>query len=178
MIRRIITAKNNHGNSYILSDGETTNIEIPLPEMDSRFQFFNLWTTDSMPVNFSSVDPVIDKFVSTSPVKNGSLFRIVNYPPERVLLNQVNKMSQDELIAFEKRVGVKICLNGKHPFMHMTNSIDFGVVLTGEIFLVLEEEETLLKATDTVIQRGTNHAWSNRSEQDCLMAYVLLDALV
>ena len=60
--------------------------------------------------------------------------------------------------------------------MHMTKSIDFGIVLTGEIYLVLDKQEVLLKATDTIIQRGTAHAWSNRSNQDCLMAYVLLDA--
>lgn len=174
-MRRIITKNDNEGKSYIVSDS-ITNIEIPLPELDERFKFYNLWTTNTMPVTLNNDDPVKDTYVSTSPVQNGSMFRIVNYPPEKVLLDKINKMSKSELIAFEKKIGIKLSLCGKHPLMHMTNSIDFGIVLTGEIYLVLDKEEVLLKPTDTVIQRGTLHAWSNRSDKDCLMAYVLLDA--
>ena len=104
------------------------------------------------------------------------MFRVVNYPPEKVLLDKISQMSKDELLEFEKKIGIKLDINGKHPLMHMTKSIDYGIVLTGEIFLVLDNQEILLKPTDTIIQRGTYHAWSNRSENDCLMAYVLLDA--
>lgn len=176
MIRRIVTRNDLEGKSHIFSDGITTNIEIPLPQIDDQFRFYNLWTTDSMPVPLTNVDPIQNKYVSTSPVANGSMFRIVNYPPERVLLDKISKMSEDELLEFEKTIGVKLDLNGRHPLMHMTKSIDFGIVLSGEIYLVLDKEETLLKPMDTVIQRGTSHAWSNRSNTNCLMAYVLLDA--
>ena len=64
----------------------------------------------------------------------------------------------------------------QHLLMHTTKSIDFAIVLIGEIFLVLDKDEVLLKSTDAVIQRGTSHAWSNKSDVDCLVAYVLLDA--
>ncbi len=174
-MRRIVTKNDEHGASYIVSEN-ITNVEVPLSDIDNRFEFFNLWTTDIMPVNFDNDDPVINKNISTSPVENGSLFRIVNYPPEKILLDKINSMTHYELVAFENKVGIKLSFNGKHPLMHTTKSIDYAVVLTGEIFLVLDKQEILLKPTDTVIQRGTSHAWSNRSNSNCLMAYVLLDA--
>lgn len=174
-MKRIVTKNDDNGQSYISYDS-ITNIEIPLPDIDDRFKFFNLWTTDTMPVVFDNDDPVSKNYVSTTPAKNGSMFRMVNYPPEHVLLDKINKMSNEELVDFEERIGVKLNLGGKHPMMHTTKSIDFGIVLTGEIYLILDKEEILLKPTDTVIQRGTAHAWSNRSNNDCLMAYILLDA--
>ena len=59
--------------------------------------------------------------------------------------------------------------------MHRTETLDYGIVLEGEIYLVLDDSETLLKPGDVVIQRGTNHAWSNRSDRVCRMAFILLD---
>jgi len=64
----------------------------------------------------------------------------------------------------------------RHPLMHRTQSLDFAIVLSGEIYLVLDDAETLLKAGDTVIQCGANHAWSNRSDKPCRMAFVMLGA--
>ena len=174
-MKRIVTNNDLNGHSYIVSQ-TITNIEVPLADLDDRFKFYNLWATDAMPVILDGNDPIHNKHVSTSPVKNGSMFRIVNYPPEQVLLDKINKMTKQELTDFENKIGIKLSFDSKHPLMHTTKSIDFGIVLTGEIYLVLDKEEILLKPTDTVIQKGTSHAWSNRSNQDCLMAYVLLDA--
>jgi quercetin dioxygenase-like cupin family protein len=65
--------------------------------------------------------------------------------------------------------------NPPHPLMHRTDTVDYGIVLSGEIYLVLDKQETLLKAGDVVVQRGTNHAWSNRSDKPCRMAFILVD---
>lgn len=65
----------------------------------------------------------------------------------------------------------------RHPFMHRTDSVDYSVVLTGEIYMMMDEEEYLLKAGDTVIQQGTNHAWSNRGTEPCLIAFMLNDVV-
>ena len=176
-MKRIVTKNDAKGLSCIASE-IITNVEIPLADLDDNFKFFNLWATNAMPVIFDADDPINGKYVSTSPAKNGSTFRIVNYPPEQVLLDKISKMTKQELMDFESRIGVKLSLNSKHPLMHTTKSIDYGIVLTGEIYLVLDNEEILLKPTDTIIQRGTSHAWSNRSNQDCLMAYTLLDAVI
>ena len=62
-----------------------------------------------------------------------------------------------------------------HPLMHRTETIDYGIVIAGEITLVLDRGKTLLKEGDVVIQRGTNHAWANRSGRPCRMLFILVD---
>jgi uncharacterized cupin superfamily protein len=64
----------------------------------------------------------------------------------------------------------------KHPGMHKTNTVDYCVILSGEIWAVLDESEVLLRAGDVLVQRGTNHAWSNRTEKSCVIAFVLIAA--
>jgi quercetin dioxygenase-like cupin family protein len=63
----------------------------------------------------------------------------------------------------------------RHAFMHRTETIDYGIVLEGEITRVLDEGETLVRAGDIVIQRGTNHAWANRSGRNCRIVFILID---
>jgi quercetin dioxygenase-like cupin family protein len=60
--------------------------------------------------------------------------------------------------------------------MHRTNTLDYAVVLCGEIWAVLDEGEVLLKAGDVLVQRGTSHAWSNRTDRPARVAFVLIDA--
>ena len=60
--------------------------------------------------------------------------------------------------------------------MHRTRTVDYGIVLAGEVYLVLENAETRLQPGDIVIQRGTNHAWDNRSDAAARMAFILVDA--
>jgi hypothetical protein len=67
-------------------------------------------------------------------------------------------------------------LGGKRTVMHRTKSLDYAVVIEGEVVLVLEDSEVILKKSDVVVQRGTNHAWENRSDQITRMAFFHLDA--
>lgn len=67
--------------------------------------------------------------------------------------------------------------NARHPFMHRTDSVDYAIILSGEITMLLDEGEVHLKAGDTLIQRGTNHAWSNRGTETCVIAFILVDAV-
>lgn len=60
--------------------------------------------------------------------------------------------------------------------MHQTPTLDYIIILSGELYLIVEDGETLLKPGDIVIQRGTNHAWSNRSTEPCIQLAVLIDA--
>jgi quercetin dioxygenase-like cupin family protein len=59
--------------------------------------------------------------------------------------------------------------------MHKTKTVDYGLVLEGEIWLVLDDSEVLCRQGDIIIQRGTNHAWANRSDADCAVAFILID---
>ena len=65
--------------------------------------------------------------------------------------------------------------NEPHPLMHKTETLDYVIILSGEVYLVMEDTETLLEPSDVVVQRGTNHAWSNRTDKPCIQLAILLD---
>lgn len=75
--------------------------------------------------------------------------------------------------------GENIVEDARHPFMHRTDSLDYAIVLSGEIWMMLDEEEddVLLKAGDVLIQRDNNHAWSNRGTEPCDIAFILIDGV-
>lgn len=69
----------------------------------------------------------------------------------------------------------KAGLGAPHPLMHRTATIDYGIVLEGEMTLIVDQDEVIIKAGNIIIQRGTNHAWANRSGLPCRMAFILID---
>ena len=79
----------------------------------------------------------------------------------------------------EMGAGANVVENARHPWMHRTDSVDYAIVLTGEIYMLMDEEkdDVLLKAGDVVVQRGTNHAWANRGTEPCSIAFVLVDGV-
>jgi mannose-6-phosphate isomerase-like protein (cupin superfamily) len=96
----------------------------------------------------------------------------VTFPPDRSVLGRV---SARDVAAFFHAMGSPgastYSPNAPHPYMQKTATLDFCLVLEGEITLVLDTQEVTLKAGDTVVQRGTNHAWSNRSDRPCVIAF-------
>ena len=109
-----------------------------------------LWVTDSYPINLSKGD-TRDKSVGVSPPDKGTQFGVVEFAP----------------------------LDADHPTppsWHRTRTVDYVVVLSGEIDLMLEDSVVHLKAGDTVVQQATNHAWVNRGKETCRLAFVLMDA--
>jgi len=106
----------------------------------------------------------------------GSLLRISIVPPETEATRNLTPEQAQEL--FRKSGAGEAATFGKggrHPMMHRTETVDYAVVLEGEITLILDEGEVELEAGDVVIQRGTSHAWSNRSGKNVKMLYVLMD---
>ena len=106
------------------------------------------------------------------PPPKGAIFRIVEFPPDRA------PGGFDRKAAFAA-MGAHHAMDpdaSRHPGMHKTDTVDFALVLAGEIWALMDEGETLLRAGDTLVQRGTNHAWSNRSDQPCLVAFILVSA--
>ena len=110
-----------------------------------------------------------------APPRNGSVFRVIEYPPDRHRLAALERerKAQDDgsgrSAALDRR-------NPRHPGFHKTNSVDYVIVLSGKIYALRDEGELLLKAGDVLVQRGTNHAWSNRSDEPARLAFVLIDA--
>jgi quercetin dioxygenase-like cupin family protein len=92
-----------------------------------------------------------------TPPRHGSVFRTVEFPPDGVW--RAPSSDGEELARRQ---------------VHSTDSLDYCIVMSGEIWAVLDAEETLLSAGDVLIQRGTNHAWSNRSDKPCVIAFVLI----
>ena len=108
------------------------------------------------------------------PGKGGTILRIIDIPPEskdpaerqRQISAMFKGMFSDA--HHDQRAGV-------HPGMHKTDTVDYAIVLQGEIHAVMDEGETLMRAGDVLIQRGTNHAWANRSDQMVRICFVLID---
>jgi mannose-6-phosphate isomerase-like protein (cupin superfamily) len=123
----------------------------------------------------NAAEPLEDGIVLPPP-QNGTRIRVCDFEPESASIYAADR--QATLAEFDKVGGHGAYSghkNGAHPMMHRTETVDYGIVLEGEIFLVLEECETLVRAGDIVIQVGTNHAWSNRSNKICRVAFVLVD---
>jgi len=106
----------------------------------------------------------------------GSLSRVVTFPPDAVWKGKVGAKKIAAYFAATGSPGASTCSNrAPHPYPQKTFSLDFCLVLEGEITLVLDTEEVALTAGDTVVQRGTSHAWSNRSGRPCTVAFTSHD---
>ena len=175
-VRRIVTGHDAEGKAIVISDAPSPHIRTSAHRQGVAFT--NLWTTDTMPAAIhGAIDPVTPA-MNLEPVPNGTNLRIVEFAPEQAL-GAIS--AEDAGKAFAAMGGARHALTGQtagaspHPFMHRTKTVDYGIVLAGEIYLVLDDSETLMQAGDFCIQRGTNHAWSNRSKANCVMAFILID---
>lgn len=130
-----------------------------------------LWTTSETPAQFSNEDRA-RRERRIEPDANGTVFRVIEYPPDA---QRLQSLKPEEHFA---SMGAQAAdaKSRRHPGMHKTKTLDYAIVLSGEIFAVLDEQEVLLKAGDVLIQQGTNHAWSNRTNKPAVIAFVLIAA--
>ena len=171
-IRRVVTGHDEHGVAKVIMDSEASCI-LQRPNRPG-VTLTNLWQSDKSPANMERHDDPVTGPLILYPPNNGSVFRIVQFDPEDPKL----LATLDGKVAFaEMGAGANIVEGARHPFMHRTDSLDYAVVLTGEIYMLMDEEEYLLKAGDVVVQQGTNHAWSNRGSEPCQIAFILIDAV-
>jgi quercetin dioxygenase-like cupin family protein len=174
-IRRVVTGHDAKGKAIVLEDGLAPAVRTN-PHRPGHISV-DLWKTSASPVivKRAEADPTAGpKQIHPSP--HGTVFRISEIAPET---EAIRNMSPDQAKEVFKAMGNENAStfgqNQRHPFMHRTQTVDYAVVLEGEVVMLLDEEEVHLKAGDVVIQRGTNHAWSNRSQKPCKMLYVLID---
>ena len=169
-IRRVVTGHDPRGRSVIVSDGPSPHV-LTIPGR-TDFALTNLWVTDRAPASNAGNADAAARPVVLEPPKNGAIFRVVEFPPDQA------PGGFDRKAAFSA-MGADHAMDpsaSRHPGMHKTDTVDFALVLSGEIWALMDEGETLLRAGDTLVQRGTNHAWSNRSTQPCLVAFILVSA--
>ena len=170
-IRRIVTGTGSDGRSRIIADGAPPVIST----QDARpgWRNANIWSTSATPAPVDAPDRIAEH-KGLYPPKNGTVVRIMDIPPEPTDPEELKTYFAGRVSAFpdrERVAGDK----SRHPGMHITDTVDYAIVIFGEMYAVMEDGETLMKAGDVLVQRGTNHAWSNRSGDICRVAFILID---
>lgn len=151
--RRIVTGHTVEGEAVFVLDEVCQNAHAIMGH--PTFATTELWKSLQTPADNSGdfEDPAAGPTV-VAPPKHGTVFRVVEFAPDKIWREA----------------------HGPAPMMHRTPSLDYAMVLKGEIYAVLDKSETLMKPGDVLIQRGTNHAWSNRTDEPCLVLFVLIGA--
>jgi hypothetical protein len=173
--RRIVTGHNEEGKSILISDA---------PPVFSQLlggpggpTFYEIWHTAETPVKIPSRLKLQDEqSLILPPPANGTRLRIIEFPPEGEEIRNLTVAEATEkfkLMGDEK--ASTSAAAAPHPLMHRTATLDYGIVLAGEITMILDQAETIIQAGDIIIQAGTNHAWANRSGKICRMAFVLIN---
>jgi len=173
--RRIVTGHNKEGKATIISDSPPVLTQLIGGQGGPTF--FEVWHTLETPALIHpQPDETDEKNLVLPPPVNGTRIRVIEFPPEG---EEIRKLTSADAVAKFKSMGDENAStstdDAPHPLMHKTKTVDYGIVLDGEITLVLDRGETTIKAGDVVIQNGTNHAWANRSGSICRMAFVLID---
>jgi hypothetical protein len=174
--KRVVTGHDPDGMAVILAEAAPTRVhQVGGPDGAT---FFEVWSTRETPaaIERRSLEPTESGLVLAPPT-HGTRLRVIDFPPETEALRR--QMEVQASSAFHEIGGADAARAGSgapHPLMHRTQTVDYGIVLEGELTLVLDRGETTVRAGDIVIQQGTNHAWANRSGQRCRVAFVLIDA--
>jgi len=168
-VRRVVTGHDASNQSIIVADGPSARIFDKLGQEGLIFQ--EIWNTTESPalINRDQQEADEDSLV-LAPPSNGVRIRVLDIPPDAPgeNLEEVfeNISASDAHIASDR-----------HPSFHRTETIDFGIILSGEIVLLMDEGETTVRAGEIVVQRGTNHGWANRTDQPCRVAFILIDGV-
>ncbi|MGO4616989.1 cupin domain-containing protein [Nocardia sp. 2YAB30] len=174
-VRRIVTGHDENGRSIIVSAGDCPNTFVS--EDIPGFGASVAWITG--PGDISNADNEDAATAVTQvpmyPKVGGSIFRIATFPPDAAYSDQTAKTMFSEFGGEHGRAAAEE--GSRHFWFHRTESLDYGIVLDGEIWLMTDEGECLMKPGDVVVQRGTSHSWSNRSDKLCRMAFILLGSL-
>lgn len=175
-VRRIVTGHDEGGRAVFLEDGPTPRVQrIGGPHGPL---FYEVWNTRETParIDAASGEPE-EQGIQLVPPANGTRIRVLDVPPDG---NRLDDVSPEDARAHFAEVGAAnasshLGNDSRHAHMHRTETVDYGIVLEGEITLILDEGETVCRQGDIVIQRGTNHGWANRSDRNCRIAFILID---
>jgi len=167
-VHRVVTGINSEGKAVALFDGA-----VPLQSLRSPNPAGDMWVTQAYPADFNWSEDRGKIKVGLYPPKNGTIFRVVEFVPTT---EKINQMPMDTMMKVAGESAPKRGLPPKHPMMHRTRTVDYAIIMSGEIDMMLDEGEVHLKAGDVVVQQATNHAWINRSNAPCRVAFILLDS--
>jgi hypothetical protein len=169
-IRRVVTGHDKAGKSIFIMDGAAPNV-LEMASMPG-VALTDLWRTKTSPASNSGNGDAATGKIKLEPPTNGTILRIVEFPPDTAW-----RKTADAKAAF-KSIGAGSAPDhaSADAMMHATATVDYIIVLKGEIYAIMDKEEKLLRAGDVLIQRGTNHSWSVRTKKPCIIAAVLVGA--
>ncbi len=168
-VRRIVVVDENERSSAI-ADGPSPDVRTDPAR--PGFASTRIWVTDRTPARIQGVRETLDAPHTLEPPPGGSVCRVITFPPDSTWRGKIGAKEVREYFEAMGSPGASTYSpNAPHPYMQKTETLDFALIIEGEITLVLDTEEVQLKAGDTVVQRGTNHAWSNRSGKPCVVAF-------
>ena len=170
-VRRLITLDDGpgiHAKSKCIADGPSPDVRTDPAR--PGFSSTRIWVTDRTPARIEGITETLQMPHTLEPPAGGSVCRVVTFPPDASY-----KAGAKEVQAYFTAMGSPAASTysntARHPYMQKTRTLDFCLILEGEITLVLDKQDVSLKAGDTVVQRGTNHAWRNRSSKPCTIAF-------
>ncbi len=171
-IRRVVAGKDESGKAVAIADGIITNT---FTNKDMGVASTLLWATNSSPADMSSRDDPAGRRIGMQPPPNGTIFSIIEFAPQKLVQSDPELRKQ---MMRKMGLGPEGGFRPNHvlPGMHRTRTLDYVLVLSGEIDLVMDDSEVHLKQGDVVVQKGSNHAWVNRGETPCRIAAVVIDA--
>jgi mannose-6-phosphate isomerase-like protein (cupin superfamily) len=168
-VRRVVVVDEND-RSKALVDGPSPDVRTDPAR--PGFSSTRIWVTDRTPCRLKNVRESLDAPHALEPPAGGSVCRVVTFPPDAGWQGKVGAREVQAYFAAMGSPGASTYSPGApHPYMQKTRTLDFCLVIEGEITLILDTAEVRLQAGDTVVQRGTNHAWSNRSGKPCTVAF-------
>ncbi len=170
-LRRIVTGLNADGRSVFEEDGASPAQKTVADRPGYRVT--NLWRT--LADGSADAPDSIAAHHGVSPPAGGSVLRIVEWPAEPEDPAELRRL-MDKTFAAMYPDAHRDVKPGEHPGMHTTNTVDYAIVMEGEIVAIMDEGETVMRQGDVLIQRGTAHAWANRSGKPVKVAFVLIDA--
>jgi mannose-6-phosphate isomerase-like protein (cupin superfamily) len=174
-IRRVVTGHDAAGKAIVVSDGPAPFVHVNAVNPD--WYSTDIWRTGETPARIvaAAPEPTLEPR-RQMPQERGTVLRINHFPPESEEVRRMDpEASRRAFAALGNERAATFGKGGRHPLMHRTETIDYAIVLSGEITMVLDDVDVALKAGDVVVQCGTNHAWSNRSAAPCVVAFVLID---
>jgi mannose-6-phosphate isomerase-like protein (cupin superfamily) len=166
--RRVVTGHDDQGKAVVLIDKPAPNVKV---RTASGLISTLLWVSEETPADISGHTDRADRTIGVAPPSNGSILRVVDFPP---LADGAAGIDHEQVL---REMGLpEETAPRRHAFTHRTRSLDYAIVLTGEIDMQLDDSQVHLKAGDVLVQQGTNHAWINNGTQVCRIAFVLIDA--
>jgi quercetin dioxygenase-like cupin family protein len=174
-VRRVVTGHDKDGMAVVVSDGPAPFVHVN--PIDPEWYSTDIWRTGETPARIveAAEEPTLGPR-RQMPDKRGTVLRINHFPPESEAVRRMTpEDSRRAFAALGNEKAATFGKGGRHPLMHRTETIDYAIVLSGEITMVMDDQDVLLKAGDILVQCGTNHAWVNRSDAPCMVAFVLVD---